>query len=183
MNYTVRGPSQLEVAKVLGGRSAIITAPQHGCVVVFDEKSDEQDLKVIGKLATRLSSKLLCPVLAVMNHDDDVLCYQLYDKGELTDEYDSSPGYFDEDAETDAPSGGDAKKLCAVFEATNVPKVERVLRKCSSEEGGYTFETERHTQLARLLRLPSFSVGFSYKDVADGEAPPGIGPTSLMIVQ
>ena len=40
-NYTLCGPSQQEIAKALAGRSAIVTPPAHGCVVVFDEQSDE----------------------------------------------------------------------------------------------------------------------------------------------
>ncbi len=42
-NYTLRGPSQQTVAAVLAGRSAIITPAREGCVVVFDERSDDQD--------------------------------------------------------------------------------------------------------------------------------------------
>ena len=94
-NYTLKGPSQQVVAAALAGRPAIVTPDQDGCVVVFDEASDEQDSAVITELASRLSRELRCPVLAVLNHDDDILWYQLYLGGELADEYDSSPGYFD----------------------------------------------------------------------------------------
>src|SRR5207302_8897170 len=130
-NYTPKGPSQQAVAAALAGRSAVVTPAQEGCVVVFDEASDEQDSAVITELASRLSRELRCPALAVLNHDDDILGYQLYLSGELADEYDSSPGYFDPSAEPSAPAGGDAKRLCQAFGAGDQTAVETVLRKSS----------------------------------------------------
>src|SRR6185503_13495471 len=137
-NYTLRGPSQQAVAAALAGRSAIVTPAQDGCVVVFDEHSDDQDSAVITELASRLSRDLRCPVLAVLNHDDDIFWYQLYLSGELADEYDSSPGYFDASAEPSGPADGDAQKLCTAFGSSAVAEVERILR----DEAGYTFAVE-----------------------------------------
>jgi hypothetical protein len=77
-NHTLRGPSQQAVAVALAGRSAVVAPSQDGCVVVFDEQSDYQDTHAISSLAERLSREFDCPVLAVLNHDDDILWYQLY---------------------------------------------------------------------------------------------------------
>src|ERR1017187_6166492 len=95
-NYTLRGPSQQSVAAALAGRSAIVTPAQDGCVVVFDEESDEQNQEIIAELASRLSGELRCSLLAVLNHDDDILWYQLYLSGELVDEYDRSEEHTSE---------------------------------------------------------------------------------------
>jgi len=181
-NYTVRGPSQQAVAKALAGRTAIVTPAQDGCVVVFDEQSEEQDQAVIADLAACLSRELACPVLAVLNHDDDILWYQLYNSGELADEYDSSPGYFDPLSEPSAPAGGDARTLSEAFGASNVAEVESVLRKSAFEEGGYTFAFERHADLARALGIPSFGVGAGYRYVADGELPEDLEEDDLIRV-
>ena len=62
-NYTLKGPSQQAVAAALAGRSAIVTPAQDGCVVVFDEQSDDQDSAVITELASHLSRELRCRVL------------------------------------------------------------------------------------------------------------------------
>lgn len=181
-NYTLRGPSQQAVAEALAGCSAIVTPVQDGCVVVFDEQSDEQDMEVITKLAARLSREFTCPVLVVLNHDDDIFWYQLYLSGELADEYDSSPGYFDPSAEPSGPVGGDAQKLCNVFGVSNIAAVESVLRKSSFDESGYTFAVERHTDLARVLGIPSFGVGAGFRYVADGELPDGLEEDDLVRV-
>src|SRR5581483_882204 len=99
VNYTLAGVTQDAVAKALAGRKCIVTPAANGAVVAFDEESDSQDTRVISSLASELSRRLSCAVLAVLNHDDDVLWYQLYTNGNLQDEYDSSPGYFDGGAE------------------------------------------------------------------------------------
>jgi hypothetical protein len=181
-NYTVRGPSQRSVAAALAGRSAIVTPAQDGCVTVFDEESDDQDSAVITELALHLSRELRCPVLAVLNHDDDILWYQLYLTGELADEYDSTPGYFDPSAEPSAPAGGDAQKLCTAFGVNNTAEVESVLRKSSFDDGGYTFEIERHADLARALGIPAFCVAAGFRYVSDGELPEGLAEEDLLRV-
>jgi hypothetical protein len=181
-NYTLRGPSQQGVAKALTGRSAIVTPQQDGCVVVFDEQSDEQNMDVLTDLARDLSGELRCPVLAVLNHDDDILWYQLYLIGELSDEYNSCPSYFDPEAEPSGPEGGDAQKLCVAFGSTNLHEVERILRKSAFDGDGYAFAVERHTDLARALGLPGFAVGGGYSYVADGEIPDGLSDEDLLRV-
>ena len=180
-NYTLRGPSPQEIVAALAGRSAIVTPVQDGCVVVFDEESDEQETEVITRLASHLSRELSCPVLAVLNHDDDILWYQLFLSGALADEYDSSPGYFDSVAEPSVPAGGDAQKLCSAF-GGDVARVESILRKSSFEEGGYAFAVERHAALARALGIPSFGVGAGFGYVSQGELPEGLDEDALIRV-
>lgn len=167
-NYTLRGPSQKSVAQVLAGRNAIVTPVQDNCVVVFDEESDEQNGEVIAELASQLSGQLRCPLLAVLNHDDDILWYRLYLNGELVDEYDSTPGYFEGGSAAD-PEGGDAKKLCAAFESKAIHEVEKILRK-PAIGGDYTFAVERHEELIGALGIPSFAIG-GFQQINGGEFP------------
>jgi len=158
-NFTLRGPSQKSVAAALAGRSAIVTPEQDGCVVVFDEESDQQDFEVIAELASRLSSAFDCPLLAVLNHDDSFLWYQLYLNGELMDEYNSFPNYFDAAEDDDStPSGGNAAQLCGAFGVKNVRKIKRILTKATLDDDGYAFALERHADLASALGIPSFGV-------------------------
>ena len=182
-NHTLKGTSQQAVAKVLAGRSAVVTPTKDGCVVVFDEQSDDQDPHVVSALAKRLSREFGCPALAVLNHDDDILWYQLYVDGSLTDEYDSCPGYF-EDEEPSEPSGGDANNLCQAFDAVdNASTVESILRKSAFDDNGYVFAVERHMDLVQALGIPSFGAGAGYRNILNGELPDGIDEKDLLKVK
>jgi hypothetical protein len=179
-SYTLRGPSQQSVASALAGRSALVTSEHRGCLVVFDEESDEQNEEITSELASRLSGQFQSPLLAVMNHDDSILSYQLYLSGELVDEYNSAPGYFeteDEEAAVAGPEGGDAKKLCAAFESNAVGKVEKILREPGAADGGYVFQIERHTDLAGALGIPEFGAG-GFKQIRENELPYGLAEDS-----
>jgi hypothetical protein len=190
VNYTLRGSTQAAVAAELAGRTAIVSPEKNGCVVVFDEESDDQNGEIIAEIATRLSGNLRCSVLSVLNHDDDVLQYWLHSNGELVDDYDSTPAYFeqagDEDADdakisTSDPRGGNADLLCQLFDANTVKKVEIILRKPSlGGDAGYVFAIERHQDLVDALGIPSFAVGGSYKLVADGDDPEELNKEALL---
>jgi hypothetical protein len=179
-NYTLRGPSQKAVASALAGRKAIVSPESNGCVVAYDEASDDQDMEVIAALASHLSGSLHCPVLAVLDHDDDILWYQLYEDGKLTDEYDSTPGYFDPSAEPSAPAGGDAGRLCRTFGGTGITAVEAILRKSSFAADGYAFAHERHADLVQALGIPGFAVLKAYASFERGEYPEGLSEHDMM---
>lgn len=162
------------MALALSGRNAFVTPEHDGCVVVFDEASEGQDQYVVSDLASRLSRRFNCPVLAVLNHDDDLLWCQLFLNGKLADEYDSTPGYFEQELDPGGPAGGDAQKLCAAFGSSSHGEVEEILRRPSFEANGYTFAVERHADLVRVLGIPPFGVGSGYHYICDGQLPPGL---------
>lgn len=183
VNYTVEWPDQAEVADALSGRRAAVSPSRDGCVVVFDEESDEQDTKVIVNMASWLSYEFSCPVLAMLNHDDDVLRYFLYDNGVLVDEYDSAPGYFQAGGGTAGPVGGNAKKLCAAFGAGDLATVEQILRAPAAAGDGYMVELDRHAALAAALGLPQFAVGTAYANLDRNEYPEGVTAADMMRTQ
>ena len=161
-NITVFGPSQESVVRVVSElkRNAFVSPRENGFTVVFDEECDCQEEPQLAALAARLSDMLRCPTLGVLNHDDDIICYTLAVNAQVVDQYHSNPEYFDATARGSAPRGGDAVALCAVFgrpEAAD--EVQRVLR----EPAKYVFATEQHQDLARLLGMPQFVVGNSFK--------------------
>ena len=179
-NYTVYGTNHRDVAEALAGRTAIVTPEHNGCVVVFDKESDEQDVSKIATLASKLSRVLKTSVLALLNHDDDILWYQFYQNGELADEYNSAPGYFDPTAEPSPPVGGSPQVLCAAFGVSDIAAVEGVLRKSSFDEGGYSFAIERHSDLVAALGISDFAVGTAYASFEYGEYPEGLTPDALL---
>ena len=179
VNYTIRTTNHAKVINALAGRNAFVTPPRNGAVVVFDETSDSQDQDLVRELGKKLSRELGEAVLAVLNHDDDIFWYALFKKGKCTDEYDSSPGYFDPESNPQSPSGGNAAKLCTAFGSPNIQETEKILRKSSYEDDGYTFAVERHADLVKELNLPDFAVGFGFTYIAQGELPPGLAQNDL----
>ncbi len=145
-----------------------------GCVVVFDRQSEDESNTELG---LDLSERFNCPVLAVINHDDDVLVYQLFEGASPVDEYCSCPAFFDP-AEPESPTGGDVNRLCAAFGSTNLSEVDSILRR-PSDERGYVFAIDRHQDLVRALALPDFAVGASYYYIAEGEFPEGLTRADL----
>ena len=178
-NYTIRGKSQPEVAAALSDRAAIISPEHNGYVVAYDEQSEAQDFQIITELGSRLSLGLGTPVLAVVVHDDDILFFQLYENGQVADDYDSSPGYFDPDAEPSEPAGGDAERLCATFGTANVAEVTEILRKSTYDDDGPD-AVDRHAQLVSALGLPPWTVCAGFNYISDGELPEGLSESDLL---
>ncbi len=170
-SHLVRGPSQSQVLSWLGDRPAFVSKTDNGNTVVLDAACESQDGEELAALATGLSAHFDCTVLALLNHDDDILHFELYERGEKTDEYNSTPGYFDGSDSAAGPTGGDALRLASLFGAADSSAVESVLRKPD-----YVFAMERHRDLAAALGLPAFSVGLGYTYAEAGELPPGTVP-------
>ena len=174
VNYTVRSSDQAAVVKSLKGRSAYVTPVKDGVLVVTDEAAESQDVDAVRAVGELLSTSMKTQVLAVLNHDDDMLWYGLFDKGRLTDEYNSAPDYFE--GGTSPPSGGDARKLCAAFGRAGAEKqVESVLKKRD-----YAVAMERHAELFAALGLPAFAVGCGYTYLEEGELPEGLSEDDLV---
>jgi len=176
VNMTAKGADQNEVLATVTklGRKAFVFPTVNGFTVFCDAQAETQERRIIDELARKASHDLGCPVFCVLNHDDDVLWYGLYEQGELLDEYDSSPGHFE--GQFSSPKGGNAASLCRIMGVTDskaVAAVEVALRKPHSEEG-YIFEVERHAAVAKAVGLPSCSVGICYSYLQRGELPDGL---------
>jgi hypothetical protein len=176
VNFTTRGPDQSAVADALRAarRKGFIAPTTGGLTVFFDEQADTQDDSIVKALGSQVSRDLDAPVLAVLNHDDDILCYWLFTGGKLVDEYNSCPGYFTGgDA---APTGGDAQKLCAAFAVpAQVQEVQTILR-----NQDYVFALERHHALAALLQHPLDYICLGYRYIEEGEGPDGPDNAGLL---
>lgn len=180
-NITLRGPAQEVVAEYLNqqNRKAYVSPTANDCTVVYDAESESQDTHILEDLAAGLSRQFVCPALAVLNHDDDILWYKLYESGQLADEYDSAPSYFDPAAiEIAPPQGGDAQKLCGAFKAEGrAAEVEEILR--APGIVGYLFASERHQALAEALGLPEFSVACGYNYIEEDDLPDDLNADEL----
>lgn len=181
-NLTMKGPSQEEILKAFRGRQAYISPTVDGNTVVYDEQCEEQSPAVLTDLSSKLSKELNCLVLIVLNHDDDILFYRLYNKGELVDEYCSSPENFEETDEPSGPKGGNSELLTNLFKAGNKSSIEEILRSNPFVEDKYAFATERHADLVKALGLPAWAVGYGYAYIAQGEIPGGLTENQLKVL-
>jgi len=170
-SHVVHGASQPQILAWLKQRPAYVSVTHGRTTVVLDAACESQDGEELAALASDLSTQFKCPVLALLNHDDDILYFELYENGEKTDEYDSSPGYFGEGDPEAGPAGGDAARLAKIFGVADSAPIEATLR-----NPDYVFAMERHRDLAAALGLPEFSVGLGYTYVEAGDLPPGTAP-------
>ncbi len=180
-NVALRGVDQSEVAEYLAGRNrqVLVSPTIEGVTVVYDALTESQDPRLLTNLARELSAQLDCPALAALNHDEDVLWLQLHVDGRLVDQYNSSPSYF-EDGSLGEPEGGDADALCEAFGASDrEDEVEQILRKPDGADG-YSFASERHTDLAGALDIPPELVSFGYEHLTGGEMPAGYQPRDFL---
>jgi hypothetical protein len=178
VNYTTFGPEREGVANCLRSmkRKAFVSPTLDGITVFFDEESDSQDDAVIKDLGIHASKDLRAPVLAVLNHDDDILAYWLFEAGQIADEHNSLPGYFTGGDET--PTGGDSKKLCAAFGANAKTKqVDDVLRESNEK---YAFALDRHKDLGELLNHPWAYVCMGYRYIKEGSLAEGVNQEDLL---
>ena len=174
VNFSIQSTDQQQIVTVLqnAGRLAIVSPTQSGYVVVYDEESDRQALPPIVQVGSLLSESMNAPVLAVLNHDDRILRYWLFEKGAIVDVYDSRPDYFnkffldlneeddDEMKDIDTTQISRPEKLKDCFKSNlDLAKTKKILR------NKYLSETTRHRTFATELGLPDWSVGVGYYDI------------------
>jgi hypothetical protein len=182
VNHTVRA-SQDRVLDILKKerRTAFVSPTIGGYTVVCDRQCDEQDPVAIAQLGQKLSALLGAPVLAVLNHDDDLFSYWLFKQGQLIEEHDAFPENVEDDdegcggfrlyreteedwnptPEDDEASATPGEELCRILghEAMG-EQVQAVLTGCDA-----LFARQIHQELVELLGLPSCAVGAGYKCV------------------
>jgi hypothetical protein len=164
-NYQVRSDSAEKVIGV-AARSvktrAYVSPPKDGWVTVYDETSDDQDQEELQRLAKVLSRDLSTAVFAFLDHDSDILMYFLYERGEVVDEYNSNPDYFDEaDEVTRTRCRGSARAVLKhCVSGTPIEIVKRILH----HSDDYGFAEDILADLAPLLGMDEarLHLGFKY---------------------
>jgi len=176
VNHTVRADQEQVIALLEEeGRTAFVSPTIHGYTVVCDAECEGQDPLVIAGLGQKMSSRLQSPVLAVLNHDDDILCYWLFEGGELIEEHDAYPESLDDDSailkcleDVYALKGHPfpGQELCRVF---GTPALRTDIASILTSPATL-FAVEIHQKLATALGLPACAVGSGYRSLAEGDA-------------
>ena len=165
-NITVEGQTQDILVNYLSQhkRNAYVSPSVDNFVVVYDEDS-EFNLEELSKLSLQISKDFSCLTFPIVINDESVFSYELYESGNLMDEYCSS-------AEEDLfPEGGDAQKLYTIFGVKqSISKVRPILREPSTEKV-YLFASERHKKLVKELGLSVWSTEVigGYSDIEEEE--------------
>jgi hypothetical protein len=176
VNHTVRAPQNRVIAVLeKHGHTAFVSPTADGYTVVFDQQCDTQDTFAIAELGQELSAALNSPVVAFLNHDDDILCYWLFERGEPVEAYNSCPDYFEDDAsggDSDEDEGqgeagptSDGTELCRVFRPGVRDRVRSILAEPSP-----MFASMTHHDLVSALGLPTWTVGTGYRYLAEGDS-------------
>jgi hypothetical protein len=178
VNHTVRAPQDRVVALLnREGRTAFVSPTAEGLTVVYDHECDTQNTFAITDLGRKMSESLNGPVVAFLNHDDDILCYWVFENGEVIEEYNSCPDYFEDEEGMDYPEDmddseegpgytTDGTELCRLF---GNPRVRRRVQSILTEPGA-AFVSMTHHDLARTLGLPEWVVGTGYRYIAQRDA-------------
>ena len=164
-NVTLLGaPAGAAVAELEALGRETYVADLDGACVGYDRECEKQDTEVLAALAERLATRLDARAFAVLDHDDDLLWFQLYDRAALVAEY--------------ANRGGprtDVRALCRVLGRPGAAvAVWLLLRR------PFLFQIWPHRKLARRLGLPEASVGSGFDYIARGEMPAGLAPDRLL---
>ena len=181
-NVTTKGPAQGDLAAQLRAleRSAFLTPTTNGFTLICDRECENQDTDMLASLALTVSTRLACPAWAVLNHDDDVLWYQLYDQGKLVDAYISAKEWWEDPEEP--PPQGNSKILCQLMgNPGESARVKKILGRPSGVIG-YLFEIRRHLALLQALGQPLFAAGLGFQYASRGEVPDGLEPGQLLVV-
>jgi hypothetical protein len=149
----------------LGVSDYRLTAPQRGWISIYERQASTQDEAWIEHLARELSSRLKSPCVAFLVHDSDIARYWLCDNGQLLDEYNSIPDYFDQAsaAERQRLRGQSDVFLRYCQPTVTRSQVEQVLRT------DVTFAEDTVRQLAEFLGIePDRTLEDFRDDESDG---------------
>ncbi len=171
------------------GRFAYVSPTLSDFTVVYDKETEDQDTRILKKLCELLTKKFECAALASLVHDSDVYMYWLYHNGKLLDSYNSLPGYFDSEMDKPLPEGGDAEKLCKTFGKLNaLSEVQKIFKLV--EQGNLDEEAEEylqgediHSELIKVLEMPSFGAFTGYYTIENSDLPDGLQRDNLIKIE
>jgi hypothetical protein len=147
--------------------------PAHGgWTTLYEEQASGQDDGRIGELAGGLSRDLHTAAIAFLVHDSDIASYWLFDNGQLLDEFNSCPDYFDmagPGEQQSSPSGGRTDLLIRFCRpGVREEELAAILRERT------VFADDVIQRLADALGIEPERALADYRDIAEGDGPDGM---------
>jgi hypothetical protein len=176
VNFHLRATDERSVADAMSRRGITrfhVVPAKTGWTALYEERASEQDDQWILQLGRGLSEELQVAVIAFLVHDSDIACYWLFDNGQLLDEYNSDPSYFDSDTDgPPSPSGGRTEILVRYCRpGIRQAELAAILAEEAVQEA--TFAEEIIDRLARVLGIDPTLATSDCRDLAGGTRPRG----------
>jgi tetratricopeptide (TPR) repeat protein len=129
--------------------------PVEGWISVFSNEDQNDEISAF------IAKYLPNDIFHFIVHDDSVFNYSFYRAGQLVDNYNSCPNYFDGDAEEYAkPSGGRPELFQDLLRRPDaLAKIKELL---AANKEQYIFENERMSEFVELLGLSNASSSYEY---------------------
>lgn len=148
-------------------RDAYLVPSGDNWVTIYPDDAEPQP-----ELAQKLSAVLNAGVFSTMLHDEDILLYNLYESGVLTDDFNSNPLYFteqleDEDEITSSDGSPDVLVKYALA-GTSTAEISETLDEIKME----TFASEGLTNLCHLFGIDEACARTSLRYIKRGELIP-----------
>ena len=167
-NCNVRTKNAAKCEKALASSMssrALLTGSKNGWITVYDEESESQDVRILRRLAKKLSAELKTVAVGILVHDSDIFQYLVYENGVLIDQFDSKPDYFGpvSDAQKNEWRGDFSKLLPYATKGVASSRFKLVAeKKC-------LFEEERAGEFAELLGIDPSRAKTGFKYTQDAE--------------
>jgi hypothetical protein len=148
-----------------------------GWTSMYEERASEQDDARIRELGGGLSGDLHAPAIAFLVHDSDIACYWLFEDGQLLDEYNSDPDYFDGDTDgPPSPAGGRTDVLLR-YCRPGMRQEDLAAILGTDPVRATTFAEDVIRRVAKALGIDPDSATADYRDGTGGEGPGGMSGT------
>jgi hypothetical protein len=171
MHFRATDDKTLSAAVIRRGVTDYRVLPaKNGWTSLYEAEASNQDDQRIRDLTAGLSRDLGDVAIAFLCHDSDIACYWLFENGQLVDEYNSSPDYFDSNATGAAHSGGQPDVLlCYCRPGVRRDDLDAILGDQP------VFAESIIERLADALAIDEERALTDYRDAAEGEGPNGFG--------
>jgi hypothetical protein len=172
-NVVVRGPteSDLRATLVALNRTGFTVTHPDGFVFVYDEEADTQKQGVVESLALTLATRLRCPALAALNHDDDALLLWLYDREGNETRFGWGVSFDGEERPSSVENfAGQVRRVFGTVEDTSTPDALNSLQMRLLEWFASRFlAVQQHSRLLRLSGIPRAPGMMGYRYIYQGE--------------
>jgi ribosomal protein S18 acetylase RimI-like enzyme len=141
-----------------GSEGSVVTPPRNGWIAVYDELCDREP-RMLRRLARELSDRMGAVVLALGVEGEDVVHYDLLERGRVVDEYLSVPEYHGPRPPGEVVSLSSNPRLLARLTGGDPERIRSVARTASSS-ADLPPAPDLLAELAAALELPGGEHGY-----------------------